>query len=246
MKLSDRTWWILVGVGLLLVSLLGLSLWWTAWRYNHSTSYWADVAQVLQGCVAVLAIPSAIWAVLRYRRASEDQRKAKHYQAWQAITDAQGKPGSGGRRSSLEELNRDGESLIGVDLSGGAYLEGLNLQNALLARANLRGALLVNADLRGANLVDADLREANLLFANIEGANFMGADLSTTNGVVRDQLLSTRDWRGAKLPPLFENLRPFLPLDDLTLPREAPEDAMDRLGRTWTPSGAPAAHPVRE
>src|ERR1700739_4344994 len=78
-------------------------------------------------------------AVIFYFAESGDRLKQKHYQAWQVIDLAQGKGGNGGRMEALQELNADGVSLVGVDLSS-AFLKGVELRRAKMARANFDGA----------------------------------------------------------------------------------------------------------
>lgn len=116
-----------------------------------------------------------IIAVVFYFIEAEDRRKARHYQAWQVINSAQGKPGSGGRIDALQDLNRDGVSLVGIDISG-AYLPELNLKNAKLERANISEAAVYDADLAGAQLLVANLAKSEL-----ERVNFSGADLFDAN-----------------------------------------------------------------
>jgi len=50
------------------------------------------------------------------QRQAENQRKTKHYQAWQVINSAQGKKYSGGRIDALQDLNKEEVDLIGVDI----------------------------------------------------------------------------------------------------------------------------------
>jgi hypothetical protein len=144
-------------------------------------------------------------AVVFYFAESGDRMKQKHYQAWQVINSAEGKGGNGGRIDALEELNADGVSLVGVNLSA-AFLVGVHLPKAKLARANfdaadarqadLHGADIVNASLQSANFRDArlndtsfagsvldgaDLTEANLTHADLDGASLEGADLRNAN-----------------------------------------------------------------
>ncbi len=126
-----------------------------------------------------------IFAIFFYFYESGSRRKAKHYQAWQVINTAQGKSGSGGRMDALQDLNRDGISLVGIDISG-AFLPELNLENAKLERANISGADLYDANLAGAKLLIANLSEAELERANLSGtdfydANLVRADLSGAN-----------------------------------------------------------------
>jgi hypothetical protein len=49
---------------------------------------------------------SLLLAVVSYFAEGKDRVKQKHYQAWQVITSAQGKGGSGGRIDALEKLHR--------------------------------------------------------------------------------------------------------------------------------------------
>jgi hypothetical protein len=129
-------------------------------------------------------------AVIFYFAEGGDRLKQKHYQAWQVINSAQGKGGNGGRIDALEELNADGVSLVGVDLSS-AFLKGVQLRKAKLARANFDGADARDADLSGAYLEDASLRATNFRGARLvgtslggtvlTGADLSGADLSGAN-----------------------------------------------------------------
>jgi len=144
----------------------------------------------------VLAVVSVIVGVVFFYLESDDRQKAKHYQAWQVINAAQGKPGNGGRVKAMQDLNGDNASLAGVDISN-ATLRGINLEHANLRDANfsgahlyeanlsmthlykakLLGAYLYEANLSGADLYDANLAEAELGLANLDGANLGSADL---------------------------------------------------------------------
>ncbi len=125
------------------------------------------------------------------RMQAENQRKAKHYQAWQVINVAQGKTGSGGRIDALQDLNRDGVSLALIDISN-ATLTGINLKNAIL-----RGANLSNADLPFSNLSGADLQKTNLSETDLSGANLSRANLSGSN--LRNSNLNGSNLTGANL-----------------------------------------------
>jgi hypothetical protein len=148
-------------------------------------------------------------AVIFYFGESGDRLKQKHYQAWQVINTAQGKGGNGGRIEALQELNADGISLVGVDVSG-AFLQSIRLQRAGLARSNFSAADLRDSDLTFADLSDADLRSANLRHsilrsANLEHAALMDADLFSadlTGADLSGAALANADLRNADLANL--------------------------------------------
>ena len=155
-----------------------------------------------------LGILSVLFGVIFYYSEAGDRQKQKHYQAWQVINTAQGKGGSGGRIEALQELNADRVPLVGVDASV-AFLQGVHLPHAQLARANLSGSDIREgvfrrsdieyADLRSANFRHGDLSEVNLQNADLEdaylvGATLAAADLSGANLTNAD--LSYSDLRG--------------------------------------------------
>jgi hypothetical protein len=140
-------------------------------------------------------------AVVFYFAESGDRTKQKHYQAWQVINSAQGKGGNGGRIDALEQLNADGVSLVGVNLSD-AFLVGIHLPKAKLARADFNAADARNADLHGADIVNATLQSANFRNARLDGVSFAGsildeADLTGAN--LTDADLSGASLAGADL-----------------------------------------------
>jgi Pentapeptide repeats (8 copies) len=145
-------------------------------------------------------------AVIFYFSESGDRLKQKHYQAWQVINTAQGKGGNGGRIDALQELNEDKVPLVGVDVSG-AFLQGLQLDKANLARATLNAADVRNAvlpaidfsdaDLRSANFRDSNCRSASFRNATLDDADFSGADLSGAD--FTGATLSNTDLRNANL-----------------------------------------------
>ena len=176
---------------------------WVAYVLSRWT--FLDVLEYLEGF-------SVLIAVIFYFSESGDRLKQKHYQAWQVINTAQGKGGSGGRIEALQELNRDGVPLVGVDVSG-AFLQNAHLEKARLRRstfsradlrdanfnfadfsdahllnANFRGSQLRGASFQGAHLEDADLTGADLTGADLSGATLTDADLSNTS-------LSNLNWR---------------------------------------------------
>ena len=168
---------------------------WSLWLQNV-----ANVSRVVELGAFVFSAYQ-FWAGRRERRvadaaAARQARIDANYQAWQVINSAQGKGGSGGRIEALADLLRNGVSLAGIRLDD-AWLEGVQLpeavllrasmQRANLSRANFAGASLEGADLRGAELVGADLSAANLRGANLAdarlaGAILNGADLTDVTG----------------------------------------------------------------
>ena len=153
--------------------------WPLAWlAYGLSQWSFLEVLEYL-GSLSILV------AVIFYFREAPDRLKQKHYQAWQVINTAQHMGGSGGRIDALEELNKDGVPLVGVNLSS-AFLRGVRLPNAKLGRANF-----AEADVRNSNLADSDLS-----YASLRGANFRRSDLSSVNFEEAD--LSEGDFCGAR------------------------------------------------
>jgi len=176
---------------------------WLEWACRW-LAYWLSGWAFLE-VLEYVGTLSIFFAVVSYFAESGDRTKQKHYQAWQVINTAQGKGGSGGRIDALQELNRDGVALVGVDLSD-AFLQGVDLQGgelgrsnfssadvragsfkaarlefANLASANIRNGNFQNADLRNATLQDADLQNANLEDADLGGADLNKADLRNTD-----------------------------------------------------------------
>ncbi len=157
---------------------------WLAWAV-YALSNWRFL-ELLE----YLSSLGVLVAVIFYFMESGDRRKQKHYQAWQVIDAAEGKGGNGGRIEALEELNADGISLVGVNLSS-AFLMGVRLPRGKLARANFDAADARQAVLLEANLEDASLRSANFRGARLEGtslarsvlndADFTGADLKNVD-----------------------------------------------------------------
>jgi uncharacterized protein YjbI with pentapeptide repeats len=129
---------------------------------------------------------SILLGVILYFAETGDREKQKHYQAWQVINTAQGKGGSGGRKEALQELVADHVDLVGVDVSD-AFLQGVRLPLANLARARLR-----DADIRSGVFDRANLDYADLTSANIRNGSFVKASL-------RDTVLADADLNGSDL-----------------------------------------------
>ena len=174
---------------------LAIPLHWIEWLCEwiaYGLSRWAflDILEKL-GRLTILT------AVIFYFAESEQRLKQKHYQAWQTINLAQGKPGSGGRIDALQDLNEDGVSLTGVDLSQ-AYLVKIDLEGAVLREANFREANLDSANLQRARLRGANFQGANLVNANLQRANLINANLQEARGLGSTKLQGT-NLAGAKL-----------------------------------------------
>jgi len=152
---------------------------------------------------------SILLGVILYFAESSDREKQKHYQAWQVINTAQGKGGSGGRKEALQELVADRVDLVGVDVSD-AFLMGVQLSQANLARASLRGAdlrmaLFDQANLEYADLSSANIRNGSLAKANLEYAMFANSDLNgcnLTEANCEDADFSSADLRNCELKNL--------------------------------------------
>ncbi|HEY1807591.1 MAG TPA: pentapeptide repeat-containing protein [Acidobacteriaceae bacterium] len=182
-----------------LVPLLAFDFVWEWLAYLLSNWSFLEVLEYL-GSFSVLI------GVIFWFSESGDRVMQRHYQAWQVINTAQGKGGSGGRIEALQELNADHVPLTGVDVSS-AFLQGLRVPRARLARSSFGAADLRDSDLHRADLSWADLHYANLRRANLEGVNFdhanlqdgdlSGADLAEAS--FDGANLSDADLRGADL-----------------------------------------------
>ncbi len=160
---------------------------WVAFVLSRWT--FLDVLEYLEGF-------SVLIAVIFYFSESGDRLKQKHYQAWQVINTAQGKGGSGGRIEALQELNRDGVPLVGVDVSG-AFLQNAQLARARLLRSNFSAADVRDANFNFADFSDADLRTGNFRGSHLRGASFQRADLQDADLTGAD--LTGADLSGATL-----------------------------------------------
>ena len=184
---------------------------WAAWR-SKARHWWLGPFTALEYGMEWLAYGLSNWrflevldylsrfgvlvAVIFYFSETGDRLKQKHYQAWQVVNSAEGKGGNGGRIEALEELNADGVSLVGVNLSS-AFLMGVQLPKAKLARANFDGADARNTNLSGAALTDASLRNANFRGSKLEGASFANSALNDVDLTGAD--LKNADLAGASL-----------------------------------------------
>lgn len=128
-----------------------------------------------------------------YLLESRERQKRTHYEAWRTIDSAAaaGVTTSYARLRALEDLNRDGIPLEGLEL-GQANLKRIDLRQAALPEARLHETNLSEANLSGADLHRADLMSANLQQANLRGADLSGALLDRAD-------LRQADLRGARL-----------------------------------------------
>ncbi len=191
---------------------------WLCKQLAYFLGQWAllDILGHIGRLAIFIAVISYLMGADERRMQAENQRKAKHYQAWQVINTAYGKPGNGGRVDALHDLHRDGISLVGVDLSNSflpelslttadlrqANFAAANLYRATLARANLYRATLARANLNGVNLTGADLRDVDLAGADLRGVDLAGADLwgaDLAGADLRGVNLTRADLRGVDL-----------------------------------------------
>jgi uncharacterized protein YjbI with pentapeptide repeats len=173
---------------------------------------------------------SILLGVILYFAESGDREKQKHYQAWQVINTAQGKGGSGGRKEALQELVADRVDLVGVDVSD-AFLMGVRLTGANLARASLRGAdlrmaLFDQANLSYADLGSANIRNGSLVRTNLAYAMFADSDLNgcnLTEANCEDVDFSRADLRNCELKNLKWKGMKEVKLANLFGVKDAPE-----------------------
>jgi Pentapeptide repeats (8 copies) len=134
---------------------------------------------------------TVVVAVIFWFMEADNRAKERHYRAWELINSARGSAGDGGRRDALQDLNRDGVSLAAAPLEQ-AWLPGVYLQGANLAKANLQGATLIDANLQGAAFGESQLMDAALALAgngtNLQGAYLMGANLQGAIFLTQEQL----------------------------------------------------------
>jgi uncharacterized protein YjbI with pentapeptide repeats/hemoglobin-like flavoprotein len=175
------------------------------------------LAEILETADAL----SLVVALVLFIKEAPDRRKQFHYQAWSTVDAAHSVKVSYARILALQDLNKDGVSLRGVDTPGAELID-INLPHANLSKANLMESDLSNANLSYANLDNANisqvklsganlshaklsfarLNQANLSSANLSNANLICADLSNANlsgADLRDASLSGANLEGAYL-----------------------------------------------
>jgi len=159
-----------------------------SWYYQDLNSY--QRFQVLKDkillLVNILSKLGILFVIVRFILEIPEREKQAKYQAWQVIHTAHGQTSSGARIAALEYLVTKQESLQGLRLEEGTYLNGANLEGARLDRAYLNGA----------NLFEANLNRANLNRANLNGANLDGAYLFGAT-YTNDRIKSACNWEKA-------------------------------------------------
>jgi Pentapeptide repeats (8 copies) len=167
---------------------------WLEW-FCRWLAYWLSGWALLE-VLEYVGTLSILIAVISYFAESDLRTRQRHYQAWQVINTSQGKGGAGGRIEALEELNKDGVSLVGLDVSD-AFLQRVNLDGAELTRANfssadVREGSFVGAQMEFANLTSGNFRNASFRRVVLRNATLQDADLQAVN-------LSDADLAGADL-----------------------------------------------
>lgn len=86
---------------------------WNCERLSDLLKQWAflDILVRLGHLAIIVAVIFYIKGCSERNMQAENQRKAKHYQAWQVINSAIGQKSSSGRMDALQDLNKDGISL---------------------------------------------------------------------------------------------------------------------------------------
>lgn len=165
---------------------------------KQATEIVHKILEVLLEKAETIAIVSA--AVLFYKEAPS-RKKQRRYESWQVVDSAAGIDISYARYQALEDLNSDGASLKGLRASN-AYLQGINLNYAILSEAILAGANLQDAKLQKARLEEACLCNAILLDALLQESDLYQANLTKadlTGAILKGAILTGALLEGANL-----------------------------------------------
>jgi uncharacterized protein YjbI with pentapeptide repeats len=135
----------------------------------------------------------------------------------------------GGRKKAIEYLNKKGEILYDLPLSGAA-LPWLNLPPNSIRGAQLQGSKFIGARLTYSYFGGANLAQAKFQHANMDYVNFTGADL--TNADFRYASLQYSCFQGAKLSGAKFNNPEWLRGDDFgdlskLTPKQIQEQGLD-------------------
>lgn len=173
-----------VAIGVGIAALTGLA----ALAMGRASDAWTLWLQNFVNLMKVLELGTFVFSAYQFWRGRRERIAAdsvaavravidRNYQAWQVINSAQGKGGSGGRIDALADLLRNGVSLAGIRLDD-AWLESVQLPNAMLHGGSFQRATLKQANFAGANLEGADFTDADLVAADLTGAYLRGANLT--------------------------------------------------------------------
>lgn len=154
-----------------------------------------------------------------------DRRIQQEHRAWSVLIAATGLAGNYGRIRALQELNREGVRLDGVNLSNG-LLPDLKLDNANMSEVNfthadisrasfrqsdLKRADFSNSDVKGVDFSNAELQCALFCSADMRpdrdgpviltGSDVGYADFSNVKGLTCDQLAAAKNWKTSIVAP---------------------------------------------
>ena len=154
-----------------------------------------------------------------------DRRIQQQHRAWGVLIAATGLAGNYGRIRALEELNREGVRLDGVNLSNGLLpelkLDNANMSEVDFTHADISRASFRQSDLKRADFSNSDVKGVDFSNAGLQCALFCGADMrpdrdspvilagsdvgyadfSNAKGLSCDQLASANNWENSILAP---------------------------------------------
>ncbi len=139
--------------------------------------------------VGLLTNVTLIVSLVTWFADRQERKEEKHFSAWSIINEGQGDK-SGVVKTAVEQLNKEGFSLSGLQLNktnlhdanlSGARLFQANFSEAILSRVKLTKANLVSANLSKVFFIGADLNEAYLNGANLSKANMIGIKFIKAN-----------------------------------------------------------------
>ncbi len=184
-----------------------------------------------------------IVAMVVFFAEAKKRQKETNYQAWEVINSAVEQKHSGGRKDALEDLNKNGVFLDGVNLKNailrdvnlkGAVLWEANLEGANLSKANLKNTVLRDANLKGAVLWEANLEGTNLSKANLEGATLVDANLKGVkfedeqdfNQLTKAQLQTSCFW-DRKIQVRYKGTNKYIPINPDIIEKAMKESPYD-------------------
>ncbi|MEG4395402.1 pentapeptide repeat-containing protein [Microcoleus sp. BROC3] len=154
---------------------------WAKWALHLPTK--KKWALLRKGSVKLIQSGIVITVVIglgRYFSEGPQRKKQAQYQAWMVFNSASNQNSSAGRIQALQDLNKSGVSLQGLEAPE-ANLEGIKLEKAQLGGASLEKAWINKANLKGSNLNGAWLKDTNLSETDLSGVSLIGANLNRAN-----------------------------------------------------------------